>query len=342
MAGIGIGVIGYGFIGGVHANAVKLVPGAYLAGIATRNEAKKTEIAEKFGCKYYRDYHEMLKDKDIHAVSICLPSGMHSSVCIEAAKAGKHVICEKPIDIEIDRAHGMIDVCKENNVKLAVIMQHRFDKPMLLLQKAAEDGRMGKIIWGASRTIWYRDDEYFAIPGHGTWESDGGGALLIQGIHYIDLLQCILGEVKSVSGKCRTLLHKQIETEDVGIANIEFKNGALGTIEGTTTSYPGLYAELCIFGENGSVIIRNDHLAFYRFKGGADAEFEELLNPVLANELNTSKDVDDTSHRLQIADFVDSIKNNRQPKVTGEDALNNLKLIKAVYESSKTGKEVFL
>lgn len=166
--------------------------------------------------------------------------------------------------------------------------------------------------------------------------------MINQAIHYIDLLLGIMGDVASVNGTCRTLLHKQIETEDIGIANLEFANGAVGTIEGTTLSYPGLYAELAVFGEKGTAIIRNDYLTFYQFADGPKPEFDALLNPEKANVLNVSPDVDGVSHRRQIEDFVQAVRENREPAVTGEDALKSLAVIKAIYQSSAARQEVKL
>lgn len=163
-----------------------------------------------------------------------------------------------------------------------------------------------------------------------------------QSIHYIDLLLSIMGDVKSVSAKCRTLGHPQIETEDVGLADLEFKNGALGTIEGTTVSYPGLYAELAVFGEKGTVIIRNDHLAFYRFQDGEKPEFEAALNPEAANQLNLSPEIEDTSHRRQYEDFVRAVLTGTDPTVTGEEGIKSLEVIRAIYQSSDEKREIYL
>jgi len=281
-------------------------------------------------------------DKEVDIVAVCLPSGLHSGAVIEAAKHSKHVICEKPIDVDIQRAAAMVDVCREHGVRCGVIMQHRFDKPVLLLKKAIGEGRLGKLLWGASRTVWYRDDAYFANPWRGTWEYDGGGALMNQSIHYIDLLLHIFGDVHSVSAKCRKLLHSQIEAEDIGVANLEFKNGCIGTIEGTTAAYPGLYAELCVFGENGSVIIRNDELLSYYFKDEKSDDFEDALNPQKANILHIGADIPDDSHRKQYEDFADSVISGREPLVTGNDALKSLNVIKKVYEASQLKQEVYL
>lgn len=335
-------VAGCGFIGGLHARVIQSIPGAKVTAAMDVEAEKAEKLAKAYGCAWYTDANDMLADPNVDAVAICLPSGLHQELTIQAARAGKHVICEKPMDIRLDSARAMIKACRENRVRLGIIMQHRFDEPVQLLKKAIREGWMGRLLWGASRTIWYRDDAYYSNPWRGTWKYDGGGALMNQSIHYIDLLLSIMGDVKSVSAKCRTLGHPQIETEDVGLADLEFKNGALGTIEGTTVSYPGLYAELAVFGEKGTVIIRNDHLAFYRFKDGEKPEFEAALNPEAANQLNLSPEIEDTSHRRQYEDFVHAVLTGTDPAVTGEEGIKSLEVIRAIYQSSDEKREIYL
>lgn len=342
MEGVKFALVGCGAIGKVHAHVINALPNATLSAIVDVNEESGRAVAQQYGCKYYSRYEDMLKAADVDAVSVCVPPVLHSPITIAAAKAKKHVICEKPIEVNLERARAMVDACDENGVKFGVIMQHRFDKPILLLQKAIADGRLGRVLWGSSKTIWYRNENYFANPQRASVKYEGGGALISQAIHYIDLLMCILGDVKSVSGKCRKLLHHQIESEDVGVADIEFMNGAIGTVEGTTAAYPGLFAELCVYGEKGSVIIRNDYLLSYYLVSGPDAEFEALLNPEKANALNTSPAVDETAHSLQYMDFVDAVLTGRQPKVTGEDGLKGLRLVKAIYQSSDEKREIYI
>lgn len=335
-------VAGCGFIGGLHARVIHSIPDAKVEAVMDTCEEKAQALAEEYHCRWYTNAEDMLADQEVDAVAICLPSGLHWELTVQAAKAGKHVMCEKPMDIHVETAQKMIDACREQNVRFGVIMQHRFDEPVLLLKEAISKGWMGKILWGASRTIWYRDDQYYANPWRGTWKYDGGGALMNQSIHYIDLLLSIMGDPKSVSGKCRTLGHPQIETEDVGLADVEFQNGAVGTIEGTTVAYPGLYAELAVFGEKGTVIIRNDYLNFYCFQDGKKEEFERILNPEAANRLNLSPAITDDSHRRQYEDFVRAVQEKRDPLVTGEEAIKSLKLIRAIYQSSDEKREICL
>lgn len=341
MEKVRFAIAGCGFIGKLHAGVIDSLEDACVAATMDMNGDAARELAAQYDCAWYDNADEMLSDPNVDAVAICLPSGLHADLTVKAACAGKHVICEKPMDVQMDRAQEMVRACRENHVRLSVIMQHRFDKPVLLLRKAIEEGLLGRLIWGASRTIWYRDDKYYSNPWRGTWKYDGGGALMNQSIHYIDLLLHIMGEPKSVSAKCRTLAHPQIETEDVGLADIEFKNGTLGTIEGTTASCPGLYAELAVYGKKGSVIIRNDMLSFYHFQDGPRPEFDAILNPEGANELHTGPEIPDDSHRRQYEDFVDALRNGREPLVTGEEAMRSLKLIQAIYQSSDEKREIY-
>jgi len=341
MGCIRFAVIGCGFIGRMHAEIIRSLPDTELVGICTAHKENGLALAKQWNCRYYPRYQDALADLNIDAVAICTPTGLHHDVTLAAAKAGKHVLCEKPIDIDCERAQEMIDCCRQNNIRFGVIMQHQFDEPILLLKEAIKNGLLGHILWGASRTIWYRDQKYYSNPWRGTWHFDGGGALINQSIHYIDLMLSIMGKVHSLSAKCRTRLH-QIEAEDIGIASLEFESGALGTIEGTTLSYPGLYAELAIFGERGTVIIRNDQLYFYSFQSGPDPSFEMLLNPEKASLLHLDATISDSSHRKQYQDFILSIMKNREPAVSGQDALSSLYLIKAIYRASREQKEILL
>lgn len=342
MEKIGYAVLGCGFIGKLHAEVISRLPNAYLAAVCEKNKDVAAEWGLRYGCKAYSDYEELLQDKNVDAVSVCLPSGMHCEAVLACAKHKKHVICEKPIDIDVENARKMVDACKENGVTFGVILQHRFDPAILALQDVIEDGKMGRLLWGASRTIWYRDAQYFANPWRGTWQYDGGGALINQSIHYIDLLLKFFGRVKSVSGKCRTLLHHEIETEDVGVANLEFANGCVGTVEGSTVCYPGLYAELCLFGEKGTAIVRNDHLLFYQLDSGKDARLDAVVDVERANAQHLTAAISDDSHYRQYEDFTNALLEGRQPAVTGVDALHGLTVIRSIYRSSDQKKEIYI
>lgn len=206
MEKLGFGVIGCGFIGMLHAGVIAALDGAYLAAVADSDAGKTEEAVRKWGCRSYKDYHEMLQGPGCRS-GFCLSAFGDAQQCHHRGSQGrKHVICEKPIDIHVERAQEMVDTCRECGVELGVIMQHRFDKPIVLLKQAAAEGKLGKLLWGASRTIWYRDEEYFSNPWRGTWEFDGGGSLMKSSPSIILTAADIFRKVKSVNGKCRRLL----------------------------------------------------------------------------------------------------------------------------------------
>lgn len=335
-------VIGCGAIGKVHADSIEKIEDAQLVAVCSASEKSAKTLGEKHGCAWYTNYQEILDNPDIDAVAICTPSGMHYEQTIMAAKAKKHVVCEKPIDIEVHKAKHMTEVCNENGVTFSVIFQHRFDESTIAVRRAVLEGHLGKILWGSSRSIIYRDDNYYSEAWRGTWASDGGGVLINQAIHTIDLLLSFLGPVKSVSGKCRRLLHHQIESEDVGTASIEFANGAIGTIEASTACYPGIFSQLSLFGEKGLVVIKNDNLVECKLQGELPDYIKEVLvdeNQVVAPE---GAKITHNSHTKQFEDITSAILNNKKPQVTGESATNSLELIKAIYTSSNEKREVYI
>ncbi|MFI3226324.1 MAG: Gfo/Idh/MocA family oxidoreductase [Clostridia bacterium] len=338
MKKLGFGIIGCGVIGKIHSDVISKLDNAELVAVYSIPVDAAEEFAAGYeGCKCYHTLEEMLADPAIDVVSICTPSGLHYDATIAAAKAKKHVICEKPIDINLEKAKRMVAACEENGVTFSVILQHRFDDPVMALKKAANEGHFGKLLWGASRTIWHRTDEYFDNGWRGTWAADGGGALINQSIHYIDLLLNFFGPVKSVSGKCRRTVHHQIETEDLGVATVEFANGAIGTIEGSTACYPGLYTELSIFGEKGSAIIRNDNLIYCKLQGEVPEYLAEKITTPDARKEPLGK-----AHAKQYSDTIEAILNNKTPSVSGYDSTASLELIKAIYTSSDEKREVFI
>lgn len=335
MRKIGFGIIGAGVIGSIHAQVIQMTECAELMAVADVEEGKAKKLADLYACKYYSDYKLMLKDDNIEVVCVCLPSGLHYQAVMDVAEAKKNVIVEKPIEVTVEKAQRMVEKCNEAGVKLSVIFQHRFDKAIVLLKQYVSKGNLGKLYFGNSRTIWYRGREYYMNAGwRGTWKYDGGAALMNQSIHYIDLLQHIMGPVKAVCGVYDTMRHTYIETEDIGIALLKFENGAIGTIEGTTLAYPGFDTELNIFGENGSIFIKNNKLSNYKLVSGKEAIFEQLLEQQEKYMPIKFNNYDLTAHISQFNDVIDSVTNNRVPAVTGEEGIKSLKIIQAIYESS--------
>ncbi|OGS18370.1 MAG: hypothetical protein A3J83_06415 [Elusimicrobia bacterium RIFOXYA2_FULL_40_6] len=340
---IGFGVIGCGTISRHHTNAVMENADAKLVAVCDQNEGAAKELAGECGVKYYTDYRKMLEDKEIDAVSICTPSFLHPEQTIAAAQAGKHVLTEKPMAINLEDADRMIKSCKEANVKLGVIFQRRTQRAFKLIKKAVENNELGKLVLGDACMKYYRSQEYYDSAGwRGTWKFDGGGALMNQGIHFIDLLQWIMGPVDTVFAQAGALVRK-IEVEDTSVTIVKFKNGAFGTITGTTSVFPPIQ-RLEIHGEKGSIIVNDEDITKWDMLGPDDKAISRLesIKSGAQNPGMDPKNIGKEGHSVQVADFVDAIKTGREPMTNGEEGRKSLALILAIYKSAKTGLPVKL
>jgi UDP-N-acetyl-2-amino-2-deoxyglucuronate dehydrogenase len=345
---IGFAIVGTGLISTTHYEQISAIEGAKVVAVYSRSEDKAKSLAEKASADWYTDYQEMLKRKEIDIVSIITPSGTHADMAIEAARAGKHVIVEKPMDISLEKAQRMIDVCREHHVKLSVISQHRFDASTVKIKADIDSGRFGKMVLGQAAVNWYRPQSYYdTSKWRGTMEMNGGGVLINQAIHTIDLFLYYMGEVESVYAHTAILAHEGIEVEDVAVATVKFKNGGLGTIVGTTAAYPGLSARLEIIGTNGTAVIENDQLIKHYLRN-PNNETEAINLASIANHNEEDRDhasvdpaaLDGTSHRLQFIDMINAIQEDSEPLVNGEEGLKPLKIILAIYQSARTGHAV--
>ena len=344
----GFAIVGTGLISTTHSEQISAIEGAKVVAVYSRKEEKAKSLAEKAGADWYTDYQEMLKRKEIDIVSIITPSGTHADMAIEAARAGKHVIVEKPMDISLEKAQQMIDVCREHKVKLSVISQHRFDESAVKIKDDIDSGRFGNMVLGQASVNWYRPQSYYdTSKWRGTIEMDGGGVLINQAIHTIDLFQYFMGEVESVYAHTAILAHEGIEVEDVAVATVKFKNGGLGTIVATTAAYPGLSARLEIIGTNGTAVIENDQLIKHYLRN-PNNESEAINLAGVQHHHGGDHDhasvnpaaLDGASHRLQFIDMMNAIQEDREPLVNGEEGLKPLKIILAIYQSARTGQPV--
>lgn len=331
-------IVGAGVISKFHADAITGNNRAELAAIVDVEEDKAKALAEKYGSgDVYTSYEEMLKRDDIDVVNVCVPSGLHAEIAIAAAKAGKHVFCEKPLDITIEKMDEMIQAAKDNNVKLGVVYQRRTFPAAIAARKAVQDGKLGKIVLGDAYLKYYRSQEYYNSAGwRGTWELDGGGALMNQGVHGIDLIQWIVGDVESVFARSAALV-RDIEVEDTAVAVLKYKNGAFGVIQGTTSVYPGMETRFEIHGEKGTIVFADSGIKQWKF-----IDSDETAPDVEGTESASSSatNISASGHYILVDDMIDAIKENRDPMITGEEASKAVKLILAIYESAKTGKEV--
>lgn len=337
MRRFGFGIVGTGVIAATHAEAIAQVPGAWLAAVTDTSPGSAKELADSRGCAAEPDLEALLARDDVDVVTICVPSGLHAEVGVAAASAGKHLIVEKPIDVTLDAADGLIGAARAADVKLTVISQHRFDPGFVELRRLIDDGVLGPLLLGEASTKWYRSQAYYdSGTWRGTWALDGG-SLMNQGIHYVDLLLACMGPVAEVTAISATQTH-QIEVEDVALALLRFSSGAVGTIVSSTSVYPGLAQRLEISGTQGTVVISDGEIII---RGLAD-ELPQAQTPGGQGSGASTPDIAIAGHVAQIADFIEAIESGREPSATAQDGRTALEVVLAVYESARERRTVKL
>jgi len=331
-------IIGCGRIAPRHAQCLRdLSPNARLVAVADVIERRAQHLAREYGAEPQSDYRRLLDRKDIDVVCICTPSGLHARTGIEAAQAGKHVIVEKPMALTLEDADALIAACDNAGVKLTVVLQNRYNPPMQDLKRLVESGKLGRLLLGNATVRWYRPQSYYEDDWHGTRSLDGG-TLMNQCIHHVDALQWVMGDVSEVFAYTATLAHT-IETEDIGVVTWRFASGALGSMEGSTVTYPeNLEGSVAVFGTHGSVKVGGTALnrkVFWKVAG----ELEQERN-VLALEDVDPPTVYGYSHRAVIADTIQAIRDNRLSCTHGGEGRRSLALVLAMYESAERGLPV--
>jgi UDP-N-acetyl-2-amino-2-deoxyglucuronate dehydrogenase len=342
-------IIGCGVIGSTHADALAAVPGARLIAVADSVAAKAKALGTRNGVPDYDDAARMLDREHPDVVCICTPSGMHGAHACLAMRAGAHVVVEKPIEITLPAIDEMLRVRAETGRKMAVISQHRFDEASARVHELAQEGAFGRLVLGNAHIPWWRSQAYYDSGAwRGTWALDGGGVLMNQSIHSIDLLSWLMGSVHSLRAYTDTLAHR-METEDVAVAVLRFANGALGTIAATTGAYPGVTTRIELFGDQGSAIIADDRLAYLHLArddkepAGPYGKAPEPVAPPIGG-MGTSQPTptSSTTHAAQIADMVRAIRTDGTPALDGIGARHAVAIILGIYESARTGREVVL
>lgn len=332
MSLLRFGLIGCGRVAPRHAESLQQLEHTELVAVADKRRSRAENFQNKYSAEPYIDYHAMITRDDLDVITICTPSGLHAQMALDAIKAGKHVIVEKPIALSTADADKMIAAAAEANVKLCVILQNRFNPPMRDIYDVVKSGKIGKLLLGNACVRWYRPQSYYEDDWHGTWAMDGG-ALMNQSIHHIDALQWLIGDVDTVFAMTGTLAH-DMEAEDTGVVVVRFKNGALGTIEGSTVTFPyNLEGSVAIFGERGSLKVGGTALnrkVIWKIDGELENEKE-----IVTGDLVDPPSVYGYSHRLVIADMVDAIINDRQPKTGGSEGRRSLALVEAIYQSAR-------
>jgi len=343
----GFGIVGLGLIAEFHAKAIRAMKKGKLIACYSRSQTKADAFGKKYNCSGYSSMNAFCSHPGLDIVTICTPSGAHLEPSLKIAEAGKHLIVEKPLEISLERCDKIIEVCEKNKVKLAGIFPSRFYDITKVIKSAIDEGRFGKLVLGDAYVKWYRSQEYYNKGGwHGTWELDGGGALMNQSIHAIDLLQYFMGPVKAIQSFTETIGHKRIEVEDNAVAILQFNNGALGVIEGSTTVYPGFLKIIEISGTKGSAIMEEENLKTWSFVD--EKPEDKIIRNRFAEKTETAGGVTDPAaigfhgHKRQFEDMVKAIETGTKPLVDGYEARKAVEIILAIYKSAREEKKVKL
>jgi UDP-N-acetyl-2-amino-2-deoxyglucuronate dehydrogenase len=342
-------IVGCGMIAGFHLKALAEIPGTRVVAVVDSVPAALERFAKAndLRCELYTSLAPALERRDVDIVIVSTPSGAHMESAVAAAQAGKHVVVEKPLEVTLERCDRIIEACDQNQVQLCTIFPSRFADANRVLKQAVDAGRFGRLTLGETTCKWWRPQSYYDQGGwRGTKALDGGGALMNQAIHNVDLLQWFMGDVVEVCGLTATLAHERIEVEDVGTAVVRFRNGALGTLEASTSVYPGLLKKTEIHGTEGSVIVEQDDILLWEFQRPLP-EDEEIRRTFARKSANTGGAADPAAisfvpHQKQFEDFLAAIEGQKAPAVDGAAARKSVEIILAIYESSWTGRRVTL
>lgn len=327
---IRFGILGCGLIASVHADAISHIENATLVGVADNKYEFAESFAQKRGVKAFNDYFDMLSSLEIDVVCICTPSCFHAQNAIDALNRGKHVVLEKPMALSTKDADLVINTCKKTGNFVTVVSQLRFSEDILRVKKLIEDGALGKITLCELNMRYYRSPEYYSSsPWKGTLKFDGGGALMNQGIHGIDLFEYMVGNIKNVNGIIKTLLH-DIEVEDTAVATVEFSNGALGTIMASSCAYPGFNRKITINGSDGYVILSENNVEKLVIKDTICEEYN-------LEKLSTSNDPSGVSyeyHKRQLQNLISAINGEEKLLIDANEGKKAVKVIETIYQTS--------
>lgn len=347
-----IGILGCGKVAHLHAKAILEIQGAEFCAVWSRTKATAEQFAVQYGVKAYNSISEMVIENQIDLVVVCTPHPYHKEPTIEAARSGANVLVEKPLASTLADCDEMINACREARVDLGVISQRRWYAPVKRVKQAIEEGKIGKPVLGTITMLGWRDQAYYeADAWRGTWTMEGGGVLVNQAPHQLDILLWMMGDIDEVYGVWKNLNHPYIEVEDTAAAIIKFKNGGIGNILVSNSQKPGIHGKVHIHGENGaSVGVQTDGGAMFIAGRSGVLEppvndlwtvpgEEHLLQEWKKDDSEFFQQIDATVFYMkeQIEDFIQAIKENRQPLVTGEQGRKTVELFTAIYRSTRDG-----
>ena len=345
---LGFGIIGCGVIAPTHQKAIDACDEAELVAVCDVDEEVGKAFAEAAGgVRYYKDLEKLVQDPEVDIVSVCTPSGLHGQGVIAAAQAGKHAFCEKPLDVDRGRMTEMIKACRDADVRLGCVFQSRANPDMMKVRQAIVDKQLGKMTLGDGLMKYYRSQAYYESAGwRGTWALDGGGALMNQGVHGVDLLLWLMNDdVESLFARHEHMV-RDIEVEDTAVACLKYKGGAFGTLIGTTSCNPGEVRRTELHGKYGTICVHNTSIARWAVTTEEDGRAQDVdaesQDAEDGSAVADAKAITTTGHIWLLDDMVKAVKEGRDPFVTGESARKAVDLILAIYESARRGEEVKL
>lgn len=343
MAPLRFALIGAGNIAKIYVQAFAAVPDAQVTVVCSRTQATGETLAASCGATWLPDYREAVARPDVDAVVVATPSGTHGEVAVAAARAGKHILVEKPLEITLARADAIIEAAQQAGVVLACVFPLRFAAGVGHAKAAVEAGRLGRLTLADVYVKWFRPQSYYDRAWRGTWESDGGGALMNQAIHNIDLVQWLAGPVASVFGQTATLAHT-MQTEDTASAVLTFANGSLGVIQGATSAWPGDPARVELHGDQGTIVLEEGRIVVWKLADGTPEEEAAMLNleQVSGSGAADPMAIGFEKHRRQIVDMIEAIRTGRPPAIQGAEARAAVEIVRAIYRSARTGTLVKL
>ena len=343
MQPLNFAVIGAGNIGKIQAEALRHIPDARVSVICNRGEVAGRALAEKHGAVWVADFQDAVTRDDVDVVTICTPSGTHMEIAVAAAQAGKHLLVEKPIDITLERVDQILTAVEQAGVVLACVFPLRFAQGVHKAKAALDAGRLGRLTLADVFVKWYRPQTYYNGNWRGTWQLDGGGALMNQSIHNIDLVQWLAGPVESIMARTATLAH-EMQTEDTASAVLSFQNGALGVIQGATSCWPGDRARVELHGDRGTIVLEEGRIVVWKLADAAPGEEEAMLT---LEQQQGSGAADPTAigyemHRRQFVDLIEAIRQGRPPAIQGAEARRSVEIICAIYLAASEQRLVTL
>lgn len=330
-------IIGGGMIADFHARAMAEISDIELVGVYEPVAKQAEKFSEKFSIQAFESYDKLLESENIDAVSICTPSGLHASQAILAMQHGKHVVMEKPMAITSEDARMIVDLSRQTGLKVCVISQFRFSPAIQRVKQEIEKGSFGKVVTASLAMNYYRTEEYYnSSDWKGTWAMDGGGALMNQGIHGVDILQYLMGRVSWVMASMDTMT-RPIETEDMVVAIMKFQNGALGTLQASTTCWPGYQRRTEICGDKGSIVLEEDRI----LKWDLPTAYEESNQAEKAlHATSDPKNISMENHKVQLEDMARAILLDKTPIVDAVEGKKSVDIILSIYKSARTGQKV--